>query len=184
MKPTILLFLVAVALAACDDKNKNNTKGVSEQDQTFANQASSASQAEIQISGLVSDRSKDSTLRSFALHMIADHVVALNELKMLADKLDITLNSDLDTAHAQLRRRLMTLDSIGFDSVYINSMVTDHRKVMAQFQAESSMGDDADLKAYADKYLPALSEHLATAKKIQAGLVAQTSATGGRKKAE
>jgi len=184
MKPTIFLLLAAVAVASCND-DKNDTKSVSEQDQTFSMSASMANQAEIQISGLVSDRSNDSTVRAFALHMIAEHVVALNELKMIANNnKNITISTDLDSLHAQLRRKLMMLDSVAFDTLYINSMVSDHKKVIAQFQAESSMGEDADLKAYADKYLPNLNEHLATAQTIQKSLMTPVSATGGRKKSE
>jgi putative membrane protein len=182
MKSMILIFVAALALLSC--KNDDNKRDVPEPDKTFAMNAAAANQAEIQISGLVSDRSVNTDVKKFASHMIDEHMTALTDLKMLANDKDLTLAYDLDSTHLHLRQKLMALSGPAFDTVFMNSMVKDHRTAVAMFQAESNTGQDEDLKAYADKYLPHLSEHLKSAQQLQSSLMANadtTNVNNGRK---
>jgi len=45
-------------------------------------------------------------------------------------------------------------------------MISDHEKAIALFQAEAKGGTDADLKAYAEKTLPKLKDHLKMAQDL------------------
>jgi putative membrane protein len=170
MKPMILFFVVAITLIACKDDGNDTNKALPEPDKTFAQTAANANVAEIQISGLVPDRSTNANVKAFASHMIDEHLTALNDLKTLDNNRDFELSYDLDTAHQVLKQRLMTLSGLAFDTVFMNSMVTDHVKAIAIFQAESNSGQDNDLKAYADKYLPHLKDHLTSAQQLQSSL--------------
>jgi putative membrane protein len=47
-------------------------------------------------------------------------------------------------------------------------MVKDHEEDIAEFEKEARSGKDADLKAFAEKTLPTLKEHLKMAKELGA----------------
>jgi len=72
----------------------------------------------------------------------------------------------------------MTLSGLGFDTLFLNSMVTDHVKAIAIFQAESNADEDDEVKAYADEFLLNLNEHVATAKQIHSTIMATVNSTG------
>ena len=52
------------------------------------------------------------------------------------------------------------LSGEAFDRAYMQAMLADHRKDVAEFRTESSSGRDADVKSWASKTLPTLEEHL------------------------
>jgi len=175
MKPLTLLFLAAVALAACKDDNKNSNRSVSEQDRSFAMDASMASEAEIQLSGTAADHSTNAAVKAFAQQMIGEHNTALNDLMTATKGTDIIITTDLDTAHQMMKQKLIGLNGYAFDTVFVNGMVNDHRKVIAMFEAENSIGQDDVLKSYAVTYLPHLKDHLTAAKALQTKLMTSDS---------
>jgi putative membrane protein len=170
----LTLFLVAatVGLLSCKDDDDDNKRSISEPDRTFAMNAAMANQAEIEAAQLVPDRSDNSSVENFATHMISEHTTALNDLQGLVDDSDVTLSTDLDAEHQQLKAKLSALSGIAFDTAYINSQVKDHRKAIALFQQESANGKDNGLKGYANDKLPHLQEHLQLALQLQSSLMA------------
>src|SRR2546425_252435 len=80
----------------------------------------------------------------------------------------LTLPTDLDPKHRQLRDRLAKLTGADFDRAYANEMVKDHKKDVADFKREAKGAKDPDLKAWAGKTLPTLEDHLKAAQDVQA----------------
>ena len=58
------------------------------------------------------------------------------------------------------------MQGAAFDREYARMMVKDHEEDVALFRKEAQSGKDADLKAYAQKTLPTLEEHLQMAKQL------------------
>jgi putative membrane protein len=98
--------------------------------------------------------------------MVDDHTRVNNDLKQLASSKGITLPTDLDTKHKETVDRLSKLTGEQFDKAYMNDMIEDHTKDVADFRKEASEAGDPDVKAFAAKTLPTLEEHLALAKSI------------------
>ncbi len=55
---------------------------------------------------------------------------------------------------------LSKLKGSAFDQAYAKDMVSGHQKAIEQFEMEAKNGQDADVKAWAEKSLPTLREHL------------------------
>jgi putative membrane protein len=55
-----------------------------------------------------------------------------------------------------------------FDKEYVEQMVDDHEKDVAEFQKQADSSTDPDVKAFAAKTLPTLKKHLDAIKAIQA----------------
>jgi putative membrane protein len=131
---------------------------LSQQDRDFVTKAASAGKFEVRAAQLVKDRAASDDDKQFAQMMIDDHTKANDELKQIAQRKGLTVPQDLVPAHQQLYSELSSAsDPV---SVYRQQQVQAHEQAVQLFQDEASNGQDADLKAYAQKYLPVLQQHL------------------------
>src|SRR5207253_1949016 len=83
-----------------------------------------------------------------------------DELKTLAQSKGITLPSAIDAKDKATHDRLAKLSGAAFDRAYMQHMVGGHRTVAAAFRTESKTGKDPEVKAWAEKTLPTIEEHL------------------------
>jgi putative membrane protein len=56
--------------------------------------------------------------------------------------------------------RLSAMSGNAFDAAYMQHMVQDHKKTVADFQKQAQSGSDPALKTFAQKYLPIIQQHL------------------------
>ena len=90
--------------------------------------------------------------------LVADHSKANDELKSIAQQKGIKLPSKEPT------------EKWSSDKGYMNTMVEDHEKDLAEFQVEAKDGSDPDVKNFADKTAKVVQEHLDLAKETQGKL--------------
>ena len=90
--------------------------------------------------------------------MVTDHSKANDELKSIAQQKGVKLPTNEPG------------EKWSSDKVYMNMMVKDHEKDLAEFQAEAKDGSDPDVKNFADKTAKVVQEHLDLAKETQAKL--------------
>jgi putative membrane protein len=99
--------------------------------------------------------------------METDHSKAGDELKALAKKNNLPFNAVILKDDQKKIDDLNALDGTKFDKEYINAMVDDHKADIKDFEDASGKVKNADLKAWIDKTLPTLKNHLQAAEKIQ-----------------
>jgi putative membrane protein len=97
-------------------------------------------------------------VKSFGKRMVTDHSKANDELKSIASKKGIELPSKEHTT------------SWASDKAYVDMMVKDHEKDLAEFKEEASSGSDPDVKKFADDTSKVIQEHLDLVKEIQGKL--------------
>jgi putative membrane protein len=78
----------------------------------------------------------------------------------------VTLSSDVPAAKKSVKDRLGKLDGTAFDKAYVAEMIKEHKAAIAAFQRESKSADP-DVKAFAEKTLPTLKEHLSQAQAVK-----------------
>jgi putative membrane protein len=66
----------------------------------------------------------------------------------------------LDRKDQALLDQVSKLKGIEFDRAYTKDMVSCHEKAIEQFEIEAKNGMDTEVKAWAEKWLPTLREHL------------------------
>lgn len=76
----------------------------------------------------------------------------------------------LDAEHQQLMQRLQQARGAEFDRLYMQQQVQAHQRAVDMFTAYSQQGDNAELKQWAAKTLPALQQHLQRAQQLQRSL--------------
>jgi putative membrane protein len=140
---------------------------VSKADQGIMRDIAHANLAEIETGKLALDKSQNDQIKKFAQQMIDDHTTAMNELTQLAQSKGVTLPAETDLKHKTMATALKALSGDKFDKQYISQAgVTDHQRTRDLLQKAQKSAKDPDLKAYVQKVLPIVNQHLAMAQQL------------------
>jgi putative membrane protein len=137
-------------------------------DRAFAEKAAAGGAAEVEAGKVAEQRASHDKVKQFGARMVQDHGKANGELKQIAAGKGLQLPGTPDADHQQQMARLQKLTGAEFDRAYMDHMVKDHRKDIAEFRKQASSGKDPEIKAFAAKTLPTLEEHLKMAEATNA----------------
>jgi putative membrane protein len=129
-------------------------------DRGFVAKAAVGGLAEVQLGELAQRNGASTQVKQFGAQMVRDHGKANDELKGIAAPKGIQPPAQLDAKHAELSARLQKLSGAEFDREYVRAMLDAHKTDVALFERQAANGRDADLKAFAQKTLPTLRQHL------------------------
>lgn len=141
---------------------------VSREDQMFLKEAASATMAEVEMGRLASSLAQNPEVKSFAQLMVREHSAANAELRQLAARKNVQLPAQLSPEHAETTSNLAQLGGAEFDADYLAELVAGHRKDVQAFGRAAQAASDPDVKAYAQKVLPALQQQLELVQSIGA----------------
>lgn len=137
-------------------------------DRAFLSEAANNSLAEVEAARLVGARTDSATIKSMAQQMERDHATMGDELKRLASQKGVELPTTIGGEPRGQLSRLTTLSKPEVDGTFVRDFGIDaHRKAISLFERQAREGQDADLKAFAERMLPKLREHLAMAQQMQ-----------------
>lgn len=136
----------------------NGSASLSQQDRDFITKAASAGNFEVRSAKLVQDKITDKDEKDFAQMMIDDHTKANDDLKSLAERKGVTISDSLAPKHQSLYDQLNSSNDVL--GTYKQQQVAAHQQTIKLFEDELRNGRDADVKAFAEKYLPVLRQHL------------------------
>jgi putative membrane protein len=146
---------------AASDQSTNSQAGqMSSADHEFMMNAAKGGKAEVELGTLASQNASSPAVKQFGQRMVTDHTQANNRLQQIAQQQGMTLPDDLPDDAKQLKDRLTQEKGIQFDRTYMQNMVQDHQKDVAEFQQEADQGQDPDIKNFAATTLPVLKQHL------------------------
>jgi putative membrane protein len=138
-------------------------------DAMFVKEAAKGGMMEVAKGKLAAQHASRDDVKQFAQRMVDDHTKAGDELKSIASGKNITLPPDQPSAQDQaMLDKMGKMDGAAFDRAYIADQVKDHEKTIALFAKEARNGKDAELKAFAEKTLPTLKDHLTTVRGLNA----------------
>ncbi len=140
--------------------------GASADDSAFAAKAAQAGNAEVAEGEMAKTKATDPRVKEFAATMVKDHSAAGAELKDAASKSGITLPAGVSVEEKAAAERLGTFSGKEFDRNYMALMVKDHKAAVELFGKEAKTGEDARLKAFAEKTLPTIQMHLEMAERL------------------
>ena len=141
---------------------------LSSADREFAMKAASGGLAEVQAAQLAAQRATSPQLKQFAQRMITDHTAANTELQQIAKQAHIDLPPQPTRKDAAEEQKLRGLNGAAFDQAFAQGQLQDHRETVELFQKEASSAQDPALKAFAQKTLPTLQQHLQMAEALNA----------------
>jgi putative membrane protein len=149
--------------AASPSSNSQHSSTLSSTDKKFIKEAAQGGMAEVELGTLASEKGSSEDVKKFGKRMVDDHSKANDELKQIATSKGVDVPQSISAKDKMLKERLSKLSGAEFDRTYMESMVKDHKKDVADFTKESGNGGDPDVKQFASKTLPTLKEHLQAA---------------------
>ena len=110
---------------------------------------------EVAMGRMAEQKGQSDDVKSFGKRMVTDHGKANDELKKIAAQKNVKLPAKEPTV------------SWSSDKAYIDMMVKDHEKDLAEFKEEANSGRDPDVKKFAEDTAKVVEEHLDLAKQTQ-----------------
>lgn len=136
----------------------DSASSLSDKDKTFMKKAAKGGMMEVAMGQVAEQKAQSEDVKSFGKRMVTDHSKANDELKSIASKKGVQLPSKEHTIKWTS------------DKAYVDMMVKDHEKDLAEFKEEASGGSDPDVKKFADDTSKVIQEHLDLVKEIQGKL--------------
>ncbi len=153
--------------AASDHSASSSTHStLSASDQKFMKEAAQGGAAEVELGQLALQKAESPDVKAFGQRMVDDHTKANDQLKQVASEKGVTLPTQPDAKDTAEKARLEKMSGAQFDKAYMNYMLADHKKDVADFQKEASHANDPDVKNFAQTTLPTLQSHLQQAESI------------------
>jgi|GEM_PF-2009601 len=136
-------------------------------DAAFMDDAAHAGHYEVEAAQLALKKGQSDAVKGFAKRMIDDHTAASQQLASLAAAKNHKLPDGPSLVQKGKLKLLGTHDGAKFDKSYIDGLGPKaHKETIELFEKASSKAHDPDVKAFADKTLPTLREHLKLAEEL------------------
>jgi putative membrane protein len=144
--------------AATKNAATGQASSISVKDKTFMKKAAKGGMMEVAMGKLAEQNGQSEDVKSFGKRMVTDHSKANDELKSIAAQKNVKLPGKEPS------------EKWTSDKQYIDAMVKDHEKDLAEFQEEANTGTDPDVKKFAEETAKVVQEHLDLAKETQGKL--------------
>jgi putative membrane protein len=161
----LILASPAFAQSVGEKTGVNSTLGIAPKTTDFVTEAATSDMFEIQAAKLAAARTTGD-VQSFADRMITDHSKTTEELTGLAQKANIKLPTEMTSSQKNMLDKLNGLKGTDFAKQYMDDQVSAHKDAVSLFERYGKGGDNAQLKAWAEKTLPVLQHHLDMAEGI------------------
>jgi putative membrane protein len=147
---------------------RNNAKDqLARSDRKFIQKAAESGLFEVQVAKLAQSKATDPAVKDFASMLVDQHTNANNELTQLANNKHVELPAAPGFMKRHSVNSLAKRSGADFDKQFVSEVgIKDHQKDIKEFEKASKDVKDPDLKAFIDKTLPTLREHLAQAQKL------------------
>ena len=173
MKTTILALAIASAFTSAawaqsvsEKTGVNSALGITPKTEDFIKEAAMSDLLEVGAAKIAQQKG-DPDEKKFAEAMITDHDKTSTELKGLVPS-DMTsaIPTSLDNSSQKKLDKLNDAKPNDFASEYDPMQVSAHEDAVSLFERYSKGGDNAKLKDWASKTLPALQHHLQMAEQM------------------
>jgi putative membrane protein len=139
-------------------------------DRKFVEKAVAGGMFEVQVAQLAANKARDPNVKSFASMLVDHHTAANNELLQLSNMKGIEVAAAPPRGLRKKIEHLGKKSGSAFDKEFIKEVgVKDHEKNIKLFEKASKDLKDAQLKAFVDKTLPVLRQHLQAAQALRDG---------------
>jgi len=167
---SLALFLIssaALAQSTAETTGVNSALNIPPKTEDFVKEVSMSDIFEIESSKLALQKGNAAT-KAFAQQMIDAHEKTTAELKGLIDGGKVTAPAATGMSDAQKKSfdELKDLSGKEFDDAYQDDQEDAHEDAVDVFKRYASEGENADLKGWAAKTLPALEHHLKMAEDL------------------
>jgi putative membrane protein len=173
MKTLSITLFSSATLAMCgllflgsQSRAEDNKSGLTSDEVTFIKHAAADGLAEVKIAGLAVRKAESAGVKALAETLVTDHTKVNEELTLLATNKSVDLSAVIDPKDAGIFQKLEKYSGAEFDKAYLSEVVSSHKKCLGIFEEISKESKNAEVKAFADKYIPTLKAHHDKAKEM------------------
>ena len=142
-------------------------------DSEFLAKAASGGMMEVKLAEDIKGRLTTREAKQYAQWMIDDHTKVNANLQKLAASKNIVLPSMLGDEQQDVYEDVTKKEGLELDQTYLKEMLKDHQHDVEEFTTASMKASDQDIKDFATKTLPILTEHLAAVTKLSSEINAR-----------
>lgn len=144
------------------------TGPVSGADRAFVAAAASSGLAEVEAGRYAAGKAADGAVKAYAEQLEREHASANDELQRIAGSKGIALPATVQGDDKSQLDKLKGLPAAQLDSEFVQAFGIDaHQKAIRLFESQAQSGQDPELRAFAERTLPKLREHLGAAQQLQ-----------------
>jgi len=147
-----------IAVAQNSPSGKPRESSLSAKDKAFMQKAAKGGMMEVAMGKLAEQNGQNEDVKAFGRRMATDHGKANEELMSIAQRKGVKLPTKEPS------------EKWSSDKAYMNMMVKDHEKDLAEFQQEATAASDPDVKKFAEDTSKVIQEHLDLARQTQSKL--------------
>lgn len=136
-------------------------------DRKFVEHAAQGGMFEVQAGQLAVSRASNPQVKAYAQRLVDDHSKGNNELTQIANAKGVELPAAPKRSDRREIEKLAKKTGGDFDKEFVKNAVKDHKKDIKEFEKAAKDVKDPDLKAFAEKTLPVLRDHLAQAEALE-----------------
>jgi putative membrane protein len=164
---SLLLAPPVFAQSVGEKTGVNSTLGIAPTTADFVKEVAISDMFEIATNKLAQDKG-NAAEKSFATMMVTDHTKTSTELKglVISGKVKAEIPAGLDSAHQTKLDKLKSQSGKDFSASFNSYQLDAHKDAVNLFERYAKGGDNADLKDWAGKTLPALKHHLEMAQNL------------------
>jgi putative membrane protein len=133
---------------------------------SFLAKVSEINLAEVELGHLAEQKGHNDAVRQFGKLMVSDHSQAEEALTPLAARLHVAITAKPGNDIFALESRLSHLSAAEFDKDYMQHMVAGHNGAIAMIEHEIEHDRNASTRAFAEKILPTVQDHLRVAENV------------------
>jgi putative membrane protein len=157
----------ATASAPASSAAMQDTSKLSADDRRFVAHAAAGGMAEVQMGQLAQEKGQSDAVKQLGQTLVNDHQQANQQLQSIAQAKQIDIPSSLDQQHQKKISQLQTKSGAAFDRAFLQEVIQDHTKDVAEFRTQSNKTQDVALKDFTSSTLPTLENHLQMARQAQ-----------------
>jgi putative membrane protein len=141
-------------------------QSASDADKKFVKEALQGGNDEVQLGKLAQEKGSSPDVKNFGQKMVTDHSQMGEHMTQIAQQIGVSPPSGTSMSGKTLSTKLHALSGDSFDKSYIQAMVEDHKKDLAEFKQEAANGSDPAVKAAAERGAKVIAAHLQLAEQI------------------
>lgn len=162
----LLISTAAFAQSVGEKTGVNSALGISPTTADFVKEVAMSDMTEIAAAKIGQERG-NAEEKAFSTQMIADHTKTSEELKaMVPADAKAAIPAALDSSSQSKIDKLKNAKPDDFSSEFNSMQVSAHKDAVSLFERYAKGGEDAKLKGWSDKTLPALKHHLEMAQNL------------------
>jgi putative membrane protein len=165
MKTSIRLFnrglVAAMALYGTSTAFAADTSTqLDRKDAEFIKEAAQGGQSEVELGKLALEKSQNQQVKMLGEHLQQDHSKANQELMQIAQQEGANLPSQPTRKENREVDRFQNMSGAAFDKAFAEHAIKDHEKDIDKYEKALQSCKDPSLKAWIEKNLPVLRQHL------------------------